>query len=241
MALKHQEFFTDEHTRTIACNTLASLLAESLAELGYECLASCLDIGEGYARLGYRCDKRSPQHEDLEEVATYLGRLTRLEVELTSIDSGASVPELLRAARVSMKTLLRKRLHPLAMAPNEYALLVTWWGGGVVIEGFRERVYMIGSYAATAHTHPSGICLPSHHDVDSIARLLADGGCCAGVVSATCMLLVARRGPLTLEDYDGLLELGKRLARVKSLGEALEELGRRASRLKSVHVELVSL
>ena len=241
MALKHQEFFRDESTRRVACYTLASLLAESLAELGYDCLASCLSLGEDGARLGYHCGRRRPSETELEEVRSYLTRLTRIDIELAEVEEGLGVEDLLRGARNAMKELMRRRLHPLSTHRNEFGLLVTWWGGGLVIEGFRERIYMVGSYAATAHTHPSGACIPSHHDMDSFAMLLADGGCCAGIVSPLCMFLVSRRGPLTLEDYDELLALGRRLSRVRSLGEALEELGRRASRLKSVRVEIIAL
>ena len=245
MALKRQEFFSDNYTTRIACNTVASLLLEALEEQSYRCLAACKSLNpeDGRATLSLSC-RRMPHNDELEEALRYISYVTRLEVDVKEADKSEtlySARELLEAAARAARILVVKRLRPLLDAGVEHALLVAWNGYAAIIEGEERHVRFVGRYPSTAHTHPGSLCLPSHYDVEGFARLLSDGGCCALILSPLCLFIARRIAPLTLDDYDLLVSLARRLHRVRSLEEAMRLLSETNARLESARLEVYAL
>ncbi len=241
MALKHHEFFRNDYTIHVASHALSALVHEALLDLGYDCLVTRAVLDERSAVIGYRCERRYPTSEDIEELERFLLRHTGLHVELreaTHSEEHLDNHEHLRRARAAFRNLIRQRLLPLLSSPYEHLMLLWWSGDAVLLPGGETRVvFPERHYTATAHTHPSGFCIPSSHDLDSFARLLADGGCCAAIVSPSCILLVGRRDALSIEDYDALLLLSRRMDKL-DLNEALRALSELSTRTKTLIIEL---
>ncbi len=241
MALRHHEFFRDDYTVKVASHALSALAYESLLDLGYDCLVARAALAYRSVTIEYRCEKQHPINGDVAELERFLSRYTGLSVTLQEAKHGEGFldnREHLRLSRAAFLNLIRRRLLPLLSSPYEHLMLLGWSGDAVLLPGGETRVvFPERRYTATAHTHPSGLCIPSSHDLDSFVRLLADGGCCTAIVSSSCILLVGRRDALSIEDYDMLLSLSRRLDKL-SLEDALRVLSELSAQAKTLVVEL---
>ncbi len=233
-------------TRLIASHTLASLVLESLKDLDYDCVAEqAVYRGERNASIRIYCRKRV-REEDLEEVTRFIEGKTRVRLDAEILEEPAhsllGSSEHLKEAARKFLDLIKVELKPLLRDKHEHALAILWSGDPLIMRGSEKRIYIVGSmYAALAHTHPSGLCIPSHHDIRSIADQLADGACCEAIVSLTCVFLVYRIDTLLLEDYDALHELARKLSKLKDFEKYLETLTYYSSLLKTVRIRLKNL
>lgn len=110
-----------------------------------------------------------------------------------------------------------------ALEGIEYMLVVLQNGRAVLLEGERNKVVIPSvKTVASAHTHPKN-CIPSPHDIRSLANILLDGGLGASIVSPDCILTIFRSGPFTEDDYLALTSLIKNLKKnpVDELGQLL--------------------
>ena len=245
MALKRHEIFRDEHTIGVASHTLSAVIHESLVDLGYDCLVSSVLFNEDGENsiLYYRCMRAKPSRVDIDEVERFVERYYGVHLEIREDESHPMLldnHEHLRLARGIFR-LVTNKLKPL-LSSNVEHLLLLWWNGNAVIMPGSERnvVFPSKRYTATAHTHPSGLCIPSPHDLDSFRDILAEGGCCTVILSPTCMFMLGRRDALSLEDYDALSQLA-RIINKTSLEEALRMLSELSMRSMTLIVELRSL
>ncbi len=232
-------------TKAVAGHTLASLILEALADLNYSCVSTRAEYKGQEAEVGLYCRSRVLK-EDIEEVINYVRMKTRLDLATTLLDeprdSMMSYREHLRQAVSVFTRLLRSQLKPLLRESVEYALAILWSGESILVKGSKRSVRTVGNvYSAIAHTHPGGLCLPSPHDIQAIADRLADGACCEAILANSCMLIAYRVDTLTLEDYDTLMELARKLGKIKEFDRYVETLSAYTSMLKTVRIRLESL
>ncbi len=145
-----------------------------------------------------------------------------------------------RAIEVFYK-LAYKLLRPL-LAPraNEYLVAVFENAKTAILEGNRNnvRIPLTKRFKTRfmAHTHPSGMCIPSHKDMESITRLLMDGGFGEVIISPTCSIAVYRRGMFISEDYEKMIVIARKIYKAKNILEVLRILANAQKELKSVKI-----
>ena len=137
--------------------------------------------------------------------------------------------------------LAYKLLRPLLVpGANEYLVAVFENAKTAILEGNRNnvRIPLTKKFRTRfmAHTHPSGMCIPSHKDVESITRLLMDGGFGEVIISPTCSIAVYRRGMFISEDYEKMIIMAKKIYKAKNLVDVLRILANSQKELKSVKI-----
>ena len=243
MALKRQHVFRNALSTRIACDTLASLVLSAFTDLGYKCRGFCDGIEDNSASIRLACTS-TPSRDDVGEVENYVMRTTGMTVGLEFVQDYEGLGDersLLERASRNARRLTLDALMPLLGSSDEYAMLVGWNGYAAVLQGEERRVNIIGRYVLVAHTHPRSVCLPSHYDIETTARHLADGACCTLILSPACLFVARRVETLSLDDYDTLMELARKMSRVRQLEDALQLLSLFNSQLKTVKLHLYSL
>ncbi|AEM39402.1 hypothetical protein Pyrfu_1545 [Pyrolobus fumarii 1A] len=244
--MRREELLVDNTLSSlVSSHTLSALFLEALLDIDIHCVASKAAIEGDKASILYHC-KREPSQNDIDEVLAFIERVTRLHVNALHVSEPArhelrSHVEHLHEARLYFRELVLKTLKPYLAVNREYMLVLLWRGIGVIAEGERDKVHIPGSrYVATAHTHPGSLCLPSGRDLEAAAALLADGGCCTAILAPSCLLLIARRDTLSLDDYDTLLALARHVDKM-SFEKLLQKLSMLASTSKTITIQLLSL
>ncbi len=133
--------------------------------------------------------------------------------------------------------ILRPLMTP---ASNEFLVAVLENAKTIVLEGNRNniRIPLTRKFKTRfmAHTHPRGLCIPSHKDIESVTRLLMDGGFGEIIMSPTCSLAIYRKGMFMDEDYEKMIILARKISKVKNIVEALRILNSVQKELKSVKI-----
>lgn len=117
--------------------------------------------------------------------------------------------------------------------------LVGMWNGIIAIgEGEESRVsFPFVRGVVFVHTHPSGVCFPSHYDVLSFQDFFGEGGLVEMIASSRCVL-VAYTDSLSEEDYWELQDIANCIKRVKkNRSDEYLKCINRLYRLKSIVVE----
>lgn len=103
----------------------------------------------------------------------------------------------------------------------EYYLGVLFNGEGFLVEGEAGKVVIPNiPQCLSAHTHPSHYPIPSLRDIKTINKLLANRGIAHAVEATGGILIIYRKGPISLKDYEILLELET----MKNVSEAIREM-----------------
>jgi hypothetical protein len=110
---------------------------------------------------------------------------------------------------------LRKEIKQYAIRTREtgieYYLGVLFDGRGFIAEGEEDKVIVPGlPQCFSAHTHPSDYPMPSLRDIRVITRLLVDRGLGHVVETFGNGLAIYRTGPVSLSDYEVLLNTVKK-------------------------------
>ncbi len=93
---------------------------------------------------------------------------------------------------------------------TEYYFGVTMNGVGFLLEGEEDRVVIPHiPLCISAHTHPHDNPLPSRKDWSAIKTLFTEGGVLHAIVTTQRSLVIHRTNPLTMRDYELLLEAEK--------------------------------
>ncbi|MEM0100296.1 MAG: hypothetical protein QXG50_04890 [Desulfurococcaceae archaeon] len=102
----------------------------------------------------------------------------------------------------------------------EYYLGVLFNGEGFLIEGEVGKVIVPNMpQCLSAHTHPSHHPTPSLRDIKTINQLLVNRGIAHIVETVGRSLAIYRKGPISLDDYEALLNLEKKSDVLKILHE----------------------
>lgn len=102
----------------------------------------------------------------------------------------------------------------------EYYLGVLFNGEGFLVEGEKDKVIVPNiPQCLSAHTHPSFYPVPSSRDVKMINQLLVNRGIAHAVETVNKSLVIYRKKPISLKDYEVLLNLEKINNVVKALRE----------------------
>ncbi len=133
--------------------------------------------------------------------------------------------------------ILRPRMTP---ASNEFLITVLENAKTVILEGNRNnvRIPLTRKFKTRfmAHTHPRGLCIPSHKDIESATRLLMDGGFGEIIMSPTCSLAIYRRGMFIDKDYEKMIILARKISKARNIVEALRILNSVQKELKSIKI-----
>ena len=96
-------------------------------------------------------------------------------------------------------------------------------GSLYVFEGLKGKVKLPSFKAyATLHTHPQGVCMFSHIDIEHLIHMFSEGSLLSGVVTSNCTLIAYRVGPFTLDDYEFLLDLRDNVKKKKPIIKSIK-------------------
>ncbi len=133
--------------------------------------------------------------------------------------------------------ILRPVMSPVS---NEFLVAVLENAKTIVLEGNRNnvRIPLTRKFKTRfmAHTHPRGLCIPSHKDIESITRLLMDGGFGEIIMSPSCSLAIYRKGMFIDSDYEKMILLSKHISKAKNIVDALRILNNFQKELRSVKI-----
>ncbi len=133
--------------------------------------------------------------------------------------------------------ILRPLISPLS---NEFLVAVLENAKTIILEGDRSnvRIPLTRKFRTRfmAHTHPRGLCIPSRKDLESVIRLLMDGGFGEIIMSPTCSLAIYRKGMFIDEDYEKMIVITRRISKAKNIVEALRILNNAQKELQSIKI-----
>ena len=133
-----------------------------------------------------------------------------------------SIPQLV--ASMLVESYASKLLEVSKREGYECFLVVGWNGLAVGGIGYERRVELPSVKAlAVMHTHDLG-CLPSPEDLKAASEFFAEGGLVDVVVGPGCALALYVESPFTVEDYEVLSTVARRLKRVADESEYLTML-----------------
>ena len=99
---------------------------------------------------------------------------------------------------------------------KEYLLQVLGSGDILILEGGRAMISIpLVKGIISLHTHPNDFCMFSYKDVESFLDFLIEGGLFAGSLSTKCIAGFLRTRLIDENDYINLLQMGRKLSRVK--------------------------